>query len=103
HQHLRLLLFDQHSFFPKHFEPNPIHRSEKKNYIMATALAARQVANLLRLSSSRSAPQAASFIPRRGLSGAADHHGPPKVDFWKDPMSPSKWKEEHKSVEAVKN
>ncbi|CAA3028108.1 1D-myo-inositol 2-amino-2-deoxy-alpha-D-glucopyranoside ligase [Olea europaea subsp. europaea] len=37
----------------------------------------------------------ASMIPCRGLAGAADHHGPPKVDFWKDPMSPSKWKEEH--------
>ncbi|GMY31731.1 hypothetical protein FCV25MIE_26973 [Fagus crenata] len=24
-----------------------------------------------------------------------DHHGPPKVNFWGDPMSPSKWKEEH--------
>lgn len=27
----------------------------------------------------------------------ADHHGPPKVNFWQDPMSPSKWKEEHVS------
>ncbi|XP_024993409.1 uncharacterized protein LOC112527179 [Cynara cardunculus var. scolymus] len=62
---------------------------------MASTLAARQAANLLRLSSSRSAAQAASLIQRRGLSGAADHHGPAKVDFWKDPMSPSKWKEEH--------
>ncbi|CAA2959271.1 glutaredoxin-related family [Olea europaea subsp. europaea] len=35
------------------------------------------------------------MIPRRGLVGAADHHGPPKVDFWKDLMSPSKWKEEY--------
>ncbi|MCO5574657.1 hypothetical protein L7F22_028447 [Adiantum nelumboides] len=26
---------------------------------------------------------------------SADHHGPPKVNFWEDPMSPSKWKEEH--------
>jgi len=25
----------------------------------------------------------------------ADHHGPPKVNLWEDPMSPSKWKEEH--------
>ncbi|CAN4096992.1 unnamed protein product [Withania somnifera] len=24
-----------------------------------------------------------------------NHHGPPKVNFWQDPMSPSKWKEEH--------
>ncbi|MBA0781977.1 hypothetical protein Gotri_002856 [Gossypium trilobum] len=28
----------------------------------------------------------------------ADHHGPPKVNFWQDPMSPSKWKEEHVSL-----
>ncbi|WVZ03181.1 hypothetical protein V8G54_023987 [Vigna mungo] len=28
-------------------------------------------------------------------SAIFDHHGPPKVNFWKDPMSPSKWKEEH--------
>ena len=27
----------------------------------------------------------------------ADHHGPPKVNFWQDPLSPSKWKEEHVS------
>ncbi|MCO5592934.1 hypothetical protein L7F22_046938 [Adiantum nelumboides] len=26
---------------------------------------------------------------------SADHHGPPRVNFWEDPMSPSKWKEEH--------
>ncbi|XP_076953815.1 uncharacterized protein LOC143628006 isoform X1 [Bidens hawaiensis] len=58
---------------------------------MATALAARQAANLLRLSSSRSP----SLLQRRGLAGAADPHGTPMVDFWKDPMSPSKWKEEH--------
>ncbi|KAL8196643.1 hypothetical protein R6Q57_012870 [Mikania cordata] len=58
---------------------------------MASTMAARQAASLLRLSSSRSA----SLIQRRGLAGAADHHGSPKVDFWKDPYSPSKWKEEH--------
>ncbi|KAK9065207.1 hypothetical protein SSX86_016590 [Deinandra increscens subsp. villosa] len=62
---------------------------------MASSMAARQAATLLRLSSPRSASQAASHIQRRGLAGAADHHGPPKVDFWKDPMSPSLWKEEH--------
>ncbi|KAK4793690.1 hypothetical protein SAY86_024125 [Trapa natans] len=37
------------------------------------------------------------LIQRRGLAGAADHHGPPRVNFWEDPMSPSKWKEEHVS------
>lgn len=26
---------------------------------------------------------------------STDHHGPPKVNFWDDPLSPSKWKEEH--------
>ena len=39
--------------------------------------------------------QSATLVQRRCLSGAADHHGPPKVACWKDPMSPSKWKEEH--------
>ncbi|CAA3032513.1 uncharacterized protein LOC111380661 isoform X2 [Olea europaea subsp. europaea] len=39
--------------------------------------------------------RSSSMIPRRGLTGAADHHVPPKVDFWKDPMSPSKRKEKH--------
>ncbi|THU44042.1 hypothetical protein C4D60_Mb02t03200 [Musa balbisiana] len=23
------------------------------------------------------------------------HHGPPKINMWEDPLSPSKWKEEH--------
>ncbi|KAJ4982011.1 hypothetical protein NE237_032848 [Protea cynaroides] len=27
-----------------------------------------------------------------------DHHGPPKVNFWEDPLSPSKWKEEHLKI-----
>jgi hypothetical protein len=31
----------------------------------------------------------------------ADHHGPAKVACWKDPMSPSKWKEEHVSLYFV--
>lgn len=31
----------------------------------------------------------------------ADHHGPPKVNFWEDPLSPSKWKEEHVSVACL--
>lgn len=38
---------------------------------MASTLAARQAANLLRLSTPRSASQAASLIQRRGLAGAA--------------------------------
>ncbi|KAE8660921.1 SYP124 protein [Hibiscus syriacus] len=61
---------------------------------MATlaAVAARRVATLAR---TRAPSQAASLIPRRGLAGAADHHGPPKVYFWQDPMNPAKWKEEH--------
>ncbi|KAM7498184.1 hypothetical protein LguiA_022598 [Lonicera macranthoides] len=62
---------------------------------MASSWAARQALTLARLSSPRSAPQSASLIHRRGLAGAADHHGTPKVNFWQDPMSPSKWKEEH--------
>ncbi|KAG7010698.1 hypothetical protein SDJN02_27494 [Cucurbita argyrosperma subsp. argyrosperma] len=61
---------------------------------MATlaAAAARQARALTRVSSPQSA---ATLIQRRGLAGAADHHGPPKVNCWSDPMSPSKWKEEH--------
>ncbi|MBA0726769.1 hypothetical protein Golax_002576 [Gossypium laxum] len=64
---------------------------------MATlaAVAARRAATLAR---TPLPSQPASLIPRRGLAGAADHHGPPKVNFWEDPMSPSKWKEEHVSL-----
>ncbi|XP_057509486.1 vacuolar sorting protein 18-like isoform X2 [Actinidia eriantha] len=60
---------------------------------MASSLAvkaARQAATAARLSS--------SLVPHRGLAGAADHHGPPKVNCWKDPMSPSQWKEEHEAI-----
>ncbi|XP_015573944.1 uncharacterized protein LOC8284966 [Ricinus communis] len=59
---------------------------------MATlaAAAARQAAS--RLSSSKSS---ASLIHRRGLAGAADHHGPPRVNCWQEPMNPAMWKEEH--------
>ncbi|KAJ8504026.1 hypothetical protein OPV22_004912 [Ensete ventricosum] len=38
---------------------------------------------------------AAKLVPWRGLAGGGDHHGPPKVNMWEDPLSPSKWKEEH--------
>ncbi|OAY34114.1 uncharacterized protein LOC110629342 [Manihot esculenta] len=64
---------------------------------MATlaAAVARQAATLSRLSSPKTSAQAASLIHRRGLAGAADHHGPPKVNCWQDPMNPAKWKEEH--------
>ncbi|KAJ0046390.1 hypothetical protein Pint_04443 [Pistacia integerrima] len=68
----------------------------------ALTATARQAANLVRLSSAKSASasQAASVIHRRGLAGGGDHHGPPKVNFWEDPLSPSKWKEEHVSLFA---
>ncbi|KAI5660776.1 hypothetical protein M9H77_20099 [Catharanthus roseus] len=61
------------------------------------SMAARRAATLSRLSSSSPNPsfQATSFTQRRGLASAADHHGPAKVNCWQDPMSPSKWKEEH--------
>ncbi|XP_027345306.1 uncharacterized protein LOC113857520 [Abrus precatorius] len=55
---------------------------------------ARGAASLSRIGIS-TAKTPIQLIHRRGLAGAADHHGPPKVDCWKDPMSPSKWKEEH--------
>ncbi|KAJ0988667.1 hypothetical protein J5N97_007023 [Dioscorea zingiberensis] len=46
---------------------------------------------------SRSSPRASSskLIPQRGFAAGGDHHGPPRVNFWEDPLSPSKWKEEH--------
>ncbi|KAK8969107.1 hypothetical protein KSP40_PGU013585 [Platanthera guangdongensis] len=43
----------------------------------------------------RSSP-ASKLVPRRGFSAGADHHGPQKVNIWDDPLSPSKWKDEHK-------
>ncbi|XP_062211719.1 uncharacterized protein LOC133912816 [Phragmites australis] len=46
-------------------------------------------------SSSSSASPLARLISRRRLAGGADPHGPAKVNLWQDPMSPSKWKEEH--------
>ncbi|XP_010278368.1 PREDICTED: uncharacterized protein LOC104612598 [Nelumbo nucifera] len=61
----------------------------------AWTAAARQAASLTRLSTPTSAAQASKLIQRRGLAGGGDHHGPPKVNFWQDPMNPSKWKEEH--------
>ncbi|XP_073308159.1 uncharacterized protein [Primulina huaijiensis] len=64
---------------------------------MAASLA-RQAANLAKLSSSSpsvAASRSASLVHRRGLASAAEHHGPPKVDFWKEPMNPGNWKEEH--------
>ncbi|KAK4286191.1 hypothetical protein QN277_002783 [Acacia crassicarpa] len=64
---------------------------------MATlaAAAARRAASLSRISSQRTPILAPNLIHKRGLAGAADYHGPPKVNCWQDPMSPSKWKEEH--------
>ncbi|KAF3778482.1 hypothetical protein EJ110_NYTH32892 [Nymphaea thermarum] len=62
---------------------------------------APSLAEALRLSSSpsqASGAQAVKLLHRRGLAGGGDHHGPPKVNFWQDPLSPSKWKEEHVSV-----
>ncbi|URE01859.1 hypothetical protein MUK42_35734 [Musa troglodytarum] len=46
-------------------------------------------------SSCRSSAAAVNLVPRRGLAGGGDHQGPPKVNMWEDPLSPSKWKEEH--------
>ncbi|KAL3624756.1 hypothetical protein CASFOL_031424 [Castilleja foliolosa] len=61
-----------------------------------TAMTARRAANFARLTSSGSpVARSSSLISRRGLAGSADHHGPPKINIWEDPMSPSQWKEEH--------
>ncbi|KAI8011479.1 hypothetical protein LOK49_LG06G00678 [Camellia lanceoleosa] len=60
--------------------------------------AAREAVNLSCLFSPKSlasTTQAANLIQRRGLASGADHRGPRKVNFWEDPLSPSKWKEEH--------
>ncbi|KAG8097523.1 hypothetical protein GUJ93_ZPchr0013g37715 [Zizania palustris] len=46
-------------------------------------------------SSSSSSSPLARLISRRRLAGAADHHGPVKVNLWQDPMHPGNWKEEH--------
>ncbi|KAF9612367.1 hypothetical protein IFM89_039194 [Coptis chinensis] len=63
---------------------------------MAAAwMAARQSASLIRLTSQSSTQAASRLIPQRNLSGGGDHHGPPRVNIWQDPLSPSKWKEEH--------
>ncbi|KAI3971972.1 hypothetical protein MKX01_030173 [Papaver californicum] len=62
---------------------------------MAARLVARQAASLCRVSTPKSAAEATKLIQRRGLSGGGDHHGPAKVNCWSDPMSPSRWKEEH--------
>ncbi|KAF4394366.1 hypothetical protein G4B88_018516 [Cannabis sativa] len=62
-----------------------------QNIAMATlaAAAARQAATLTRISTPRTPFQAANLVQKR------DHHGPARVNVWEDPMSPSKWKEEH--------
>ncbi|KAM7277830.1 hypothetical protein ACFE04_004964 [Oxalis oulophora] len=49
------------------------------------------------LSSSPKSAASLLVLPRRGLSTAAgaagsEHPGVPKVNFWEDPMHPSKWK-----------
>ncbi|XP_039114696.1 uncharacterized protein LOC120250026 [Dioscorea cayenensis subsp. rotundata] len=59
---------------------------------MAARSAVVAASTLVRSSLRSPAP---SLIARRGLSGGGDHHGPPKINFWQDPLSPSKWKEEH--------
>ncbi|XP_021901101.1 uncharacterized protein LOC110817020 [Carica papaya] len=56
---------------------------------------ARRAAQIAQISCARTSSQAVSFTQRRGLAGAAEHHGPPKVNCWQDPMNPAKWKEEH--------
>ncbi|KAK7324606.1 hypothetical protein VNO77_28306 [Canavalia gladiata] len=68
-----------------------IHQSIHHRNMAAWTVAARRAADMARLSTRRTP----SLLHSRGLAGAADHHGPPKVNFWQDPLSPSKWKEEH--------
>jgi len=58
-------------------------------------MASRLVAAAAAASSSSSSSPLARLVSRRRLAGAADGHGSDKVPMWKDPLSPSKWKEEH--------
>uniref|UniRef100_A0A803N1J9 Uncharacterized protein n=1 Tax=Chenopodium quinoa TaxID=63459 RepID=A0A803N1J9_CHEQI len=55
--------------------------------------AARQAASITRISSSQQ--PLPRLVQRRGLAGAADHHGPAKVNCWQEPRNPANWKEEH--------
>ncbi|KAG2547679.1 hypothetical protein PVAP13_9KG115500 [Panicum virgatum] len=50
---------------------------------------------LVAAAASSSSSPLARLVSRRRLAGAADGHGSAKVPMWKDPLSPSKWKEEH--------
>ncbi|XP_058751015.1 uncharacterized protein LOC131624032 [Vicia villosa] len=58
------------------------------------AFLARGAASLTRITATAS-KSPIQLVHRRGLAGAADPHATPRVDIWKDPLSPSKWKEEH--------
>ncbi|KAK7244375.1 hypothetical protein RIF29_39196 [Crotalaria pallida] len=57
----------------------------------AWTAAARQASIMARLSS----PKPASLVPRRRMSGGGGGDHTPRVNIWEDPMTPSKWKEEH--------
>ncbi|MQL80105.1 hypothetical protein Taro_012551 [Colocasia esculenta] len=67
----------------------------------ALMVAARRVSNPPTVTPPALTSPAVRRIPRRGLAGGADPHGPPKVNFWEDPLSPSKWKEEHVSIVSI--
>ncbi|CAN6292815.1 unnamed protein product, partial [Urochloa humidicola] len=74
-------------------EPNPPQQKKREPQTSRiVAMASRLVAAA---ASASSTSPLARLVSRRGLAGAADGHGPAKVPMWKDPMSPSKWKEEH--------
>ncbi|WOL04533.1 hypothetical protein Cni_G13254 [Canna indica] len=57
---------------------------------MAVREAASSISRL-----SAAAPAARLILHLPLIAGGGDHHGPPKVNFWEDPLSPSKWKEGH--------
>ncbi|XP_050134059.1 uncharacterized protein LOC126610122 isoform X3 [Malus sylvestris] len=73
----------------------PLSHLKLKGMATLAAAAARQLATSSRISTARTSSLPSNIIHRRGLAGAADHHGPPRVNVWQDPLSPSKWKEEH--------
>ncbi|CAM8900717.1 unnamed protein product [Rhodiola kirilowii] len=58
------------------------------------AAAIRRTATLSKVPAPNSSSLPFNLVQRRGMGGGGDPHGPPKVNVWSDPMSPSKWKEE---------
>ncbi|WZZ02519.1 hypothetical protein YC2023_088440 [Brassica napus] len=93
----KLMLEQCHDLLRMISELEMQERSLKK--LLSRSLNQKSMASLARramsLAQIPSARVPASVCQRRGLAGAADHHGSTKVDFWKQPTNPGNWKEEH--------